>query len=105
MAREELARLLSRLPKRGQSARCCDDLAQLKSRLSVDLLHEKDSFRWVWVFASKGHRIERGIKSKCPSWRGEAPGCPRCQGRVVFAFIGAKRESLDRRSGRSRRRF
>src|SRR5260370_1207574 len=40
---------------------------------------------------------ERCIKSKCPSWRGEAPGRPRCQGRVVFAFIGAKRESLEKK--------
>lgn len=40
------------------------------------------------------------MKNKCPSWRGEAPGRPRCQGRVFFAFIGAERETLDRRSGR-----
>jgi len=52
------------------------------------------------VFASQRRRTRRRIKSKCPSWRGEAPGRPRCQGRVVFAFIGAKRETLDRRSGR-----
>src|SRR5262245_35295483 len=52
------------------------------------------------VFASQRRRTRRRIKSKCPSWRGEAPGRPRCQGRVVFAFIGAERETLDRRSGR-----
>jgi hypothetical protein len=46
MAREELARLLSRLPKRGQSARCCDDLAKFESRLFAELLHWKNSFRW-----------------------------------------------------------
>jgi hypothetical protein len=30
------------------------------------------------------------MKSKCPSWRSPAPSRPRCQGRGVFAFIGAK---------------
>src|SRR5437016_1669550 len=104
MAREELARLLSCLLKRGQSARCCDDQAEFESRLFAELLHWKNSFRW-FRFLLLRHRREPCIKSKCPSWRGEAPGRPRCQGRVVFAFIGAKRESLDRRSGRSRRRF
>ncbi len=48
---------------------------------------------------------ERRIKSKCLSWQGEAIGRPRCQGRVLFAFIGANRESLEGRCGRSRRRF
>src|SRR6266849_1410052 len=37
--REELARLLFRFPKRGQSARCCDDLAEFESRLFAELLH------------------------------------------------------------------
>src|SRR5947208_17045403 len=45
MAREEFARLLSRLLKRGQSARCCDDLAEFESRLFAELLHWKSSFR------------------------------------------------------------
>jgi len=35
-----------------------------------------------------------------PFLAGAAPGRPRCQGSVVFAFIGAHRESLDRKSGR-----
>src|SRR5258708_4525521 len=104
MAREELARLLSCLLERGQSARCCDGLAEFKSRLFAELLHWKNSFR-LFRFCFLEAPPERCIKSKCPSWRGEAPGRPRCQGRVVFAFIGAKRESLDRRGGRSRRRF
>jgi len=55
---------------------------------------------FVWVFAFQGRRTRRRIKSKCPSWRGEALGRPRCQGRMVFAFIGAERETLDRMSGR-----
>ncbi len=46
MAREELARLLSRLPKRGQSALCRDDLAEFESRSFAELLHWKNSFRW-----------------------------------------------------------
>jgi hypothetical protein len=33
------------VPNRGQSARCCDDLAWLNSRLFVDLLHGRDFFR------------------------------------------------------------
>jgi hypothetical protein len=63
-----------------------------------------NSFRW-FVFASQRRRTQRRIKSKCSSWRGEAPGHPRCQGRAVFAFIGAERRPLIRRSGQSRRRF
>src|SRR5206468_4658160 len=50
MAREELARLLSCLLKRGQSARCCDDLAEFESRLFAELLHGKNSFRWFRCF-------------------------------------------------------
>src|SRR6266699_4986478 len=96
MAREKLARLLSCLLKRGQSARCCDDLAEFESRLFAELLHWKNSFRWFRFLLQERHRRERCIKSKCPSWRGEAPGRPRCQGRVFFAFIGAK----DRKSTR-----
>ncbi len=46
MAREELARLLSCLLKRGQSARCRDDLAEFESRLFAELLHWKNSSRW-----------------------------------------------------------
>src|SRR5438128_5903929 len=54
MAREELARLLSCLLKRGQSARCCDDLAEFKSRLFAELLHWKNSFRWFCVLLLRG---------------------------------------------------
>ena len=50
-------------------------------------------------FACQRRRTERRIKSKCPSWRGEALGRPRCQGRVVFAFIGAKRRALTEAGG------
>src|SRR5882762_8987288 len=103
MAREEIARLLSCLLKRGQSARCCDDLAEFKSRLFSELLHWKTPFVG-FVFAPKRHRMERCIKSECPSWRGEAPGRPRCQGRAVCVYR-SEAKTLDRRSGRSRRRF
>src|SRR5215468_9864599 len=36
-------------------------------------------------------------EKQMPFVAGEAPGRPRCQGRVVFAFIGAKRRHLIRR--------
>jgi hypothetical protein len=47
MAREELARLLSRLPKCGKSARCWDELAESENRLIAELLHKKNSFRVI----------------------------------------------------------
>ena len=43
------------------------------------------------------------MKSKCPSWRGKAPVRPRCQGRGVGVHR-SEAQSLDRRSGRIRRR-
>jgi len=44
MAHEELARPLSRLTKRSQSARCCDNLAEFESRSFAELLHRKTPF-------------------------------------------------------------
>src|SRR5882762_1486849 len=63
MAREELARLLSCLLKRGQSARCCDDLAQSKSRLFADLLHWKNSFRWFRFLLLRGTAESGALKA------------------------------------------
>src|SRR5438445_2235437 len=104
MAREELARLLSRLLKRGQSARCCDDLAEFKSRLFAELLHRKNSFRWFRFLLLRGAAESGALKANALPG-----GARRLAVRAVkgaqFAFIGAKRETLDRRSGRSRRRF
>src|SRR5713226_8364123 len=104
MAREELARLLSRLLKRGQSARRCDDLAEFKSRLFAELLHGKNSFRWFRFLLLRGTAESGALKAKALPG-----GARRLAVRAVkgasFAFIGAKRETLDRRSGRSRRRF
>src|SRR6266550_2040344 len=98
MAREELARLLSRLPKRGQSTRCCNDLAEFKSGLFAELLHGKNSFRWCRFLLLRG-TAESGA-SKANALPG---GAKRLAVRAVkgaqFAFIGAKRETLDRRSG------
>src|SRR5712692_9615231 len=104
MAREELARLLSCLLKRGQSARCCDDLAEFESRLFAELLHWKNSFRWVRFLLLRGTAEGGALKANALPG-----GAKRLAVRAVkgaqFAFIGAKRETLDRRSGRSRRRF
>src|SRR5256885_1138541 len=63
MAREELARLLSCLPKRGQSVRCCDDLAEFKSRLFADLLHGKNSFRWFRFLLLRGTAESGALKA------------------------------------------
>src|SRR5882762_10027845 len=63
MAREELARLLSCLLKRGQSARCCDDLAQSKSRLFAELLHWKNSFRWFRFLLLRGTAESGALKA------------------------------------------
>src|SRR5467141_4792404 len=104
MAREELARLLSSFPKRGQSARCCDNLAEFESRLFAELLHWKNSFRWFRFL------LLRGTAGSGPLKANALPGgARRLAVRAVkgasFAFIGAKRETLDRRSGRPKRRF
>src|SRR5205823_5592936 len=105
MAREELARLLSCLLKRGQSARCCDDLAEFESRLFAELLHGKNSFQWVCFLLLRGTAESGALKANALPGGARRLAVPRCQGRVGFAFIGAKRRPLIRRSGRSRRRF
>src|SRR2546421_2840367 len=96
MAREELARLLSRFLERGQSARCCDDLAEFESRLFAELLHWKNSFRWFRFLLLRGTAVSGALKANAlPS------GARRLAVRAVkgaqFAFIGAKRETLDQR--------
>jgi len=63
MAREELARLLSCLFQRGQSARCCDDLAQLESRLFAGLLHWKNFFRWFRFLLLRGTAESGALKA------------------------------------------
>src|SRR5438876_2360697 len=104
MAREELARLLSCLLKRGQGARCRDDLAEFESRLFAELLHWKNSFRWFRFLLLRGTAKSGALKANALPG-----GARRLAVRAVkgaqFAFIGAERETLDRRSGRSRRRF
>ena len=63
MAREELARLLSRLLKRGQSARCCNNLAEFESRLFAELLHWKNSFRWFRFLLLRGTAESGALKA------------------------------------------
>ena len=63
MACEELARLLSCLLQRGQSARCCDDLAEFKSRLFAELLHLKNSFRWFRFLLLRGTAESAALKA------------------------------------------
>src|SRR6266480_1911742 len=104
MVREELARLLSCLLERGQSALCCDGLAEFESRLFAELLHWKNSFRWFRFLLLRGTAESGALKANALPG-----GARRLAGRAVkgaqFAFIGAERETLDRRSGRSRRSF
>src|SRR6266446_458821 len=94
MAREELARLLSCLLKRGQSARCCDDLAEFESRLFAELLHWKNSFRWFRFLLLRGTAESGALKANALPG-----GARRLAVRAVkgarFAFIGAKRETLE----------
>src|SRR2546426_10466044 len=103
MAREELARLLSCLFKRGQSARCCDDLAEFKSRLFAELLHWKNYFRWFRFLLLRG-TAERGAL-KANALRG---GAMRLAADAVkgeqFGLIEAERGDLDVRCGQSKRR-
>src|SRR5712691_666544 len=92
MAREELARLLSCVLKRGQSARRCDDLAEFKSRLFAELLHWKNSFRWFRFLLLRGTAESDALKANALRGGGKAPGRQRCQGRAVLR--------LSERSGR-----
>src|SRR3989442_14429762 len=63
MAREKLARLLPCHLKRGQSPRCCDDLAEFKSRLFAELLHWKNSFRWFRFLLLRGTAESGALKA------------------------------------------
>src|SRR6266576_3551342 len=63
MVREELARLLSCLLERGQSALCCDGLAEFESRLFAELLHWKNSFRWFRFLLLRGTAESGALKA------------------------------------------
>src|SRR5258708_38546082 len=92
MAREELARLLSCLLERGQSARCCDDLAEFKRRLFVDLLHRKNSFRWVLGLCCSEATQSAAHKKQMPFLAG--------RGAWPSALSRARNLRLSERSGR-----
>src|SRR5882724_7991494 len=92
MAREELARLLPCLLKRGQSARCCDDLAEFESRLFAGLLHWKNSFRWFRFVLLRGTAESGALKANA------LPGGARRL--AVRAVKGAWFSRLPERSGR-----
>src|SRR5882762_2373783 len=93
MAREELARLLPCLLKRGQSARCCDDLAEFESRLFAELLHWKNSFCWFRFLLLRGTAESGALKANALPG-----GARRLAVRAVkaaeLAFIEAKRRAL-----------
>src|SRR5258708_7313618 len=91
MAREELARLLSHLLKRGQSARRCDDLAEFESRLFAELLHWKNSFRWFRFLLLRG-TAESGALKAMPFLAG--------RGAWPSALSRARSLRLSKRSGR-----
>ena len=93
MACEELARLLSCLFKRGQSARCCDDLAEFESRLFAELLHGKNSFRWFRFLLPRGTAESGALKANA------LPGGARRL--AVRAVKGAWFSRLSERSGRA----
>src|ERR1700674_3145179 len=80
MAREELARLLSCLLKRGQSARRCDDLAEFESGLFAELLHWKNSFRWFRFLLLRGTAESGALKANALPG-----GAKRLAGRAVKA--------------------
>src|SRR5713101_8188551 len=93
MAREELARLSSCLLESGQSARCCDDLAEFKSRLFAELLHWKNSFRWFRFLLLSGTAESGALKSNA------LPGGAR---RLAVRAVKAARFSRSsERSGRA----
>src|SRR5439155_597648 len=100
MAREELARLLSCLLKRGQSARCCDDLAEFESRLFAELLHWKNSFRWFRFLLLRGTAESGALKANALRG-GERRLAARAVKAAGLAFIEAKRRALTEEAGGS----
>src|SRR6266480_7239554 len=96
MAREELARLLPCLLERGQSAWCCDDLAEFESRLFAELLHWKNSFRWFCFLLLRGTAESGALKANAlPSGARrlavravKAAWFPRSSARSVRALTG-----------------
>src|SRR6266576_1987675 len=92
MAREELARLLSGLLQRGQSARCCDDLAEIESSLFAELLHWKSSFGWFCFSLLRGTAESGALKANA------LPG-----GARRLAVRAVKAASFSRSSERSER--
>jgi hypothetical protein len=92
MSREELAQLLSCFLKRSQCARCCDDLAEFKSRLSAELLHWKNSFRWFRFLLLRGTAESGALKANA------LPGGAR---RLAVRVVkGARFSRLSEQSGR-----
>src|SRR5258708_28671778 len=93
MTREELARLLSCLLKRGQSARRCNYLAEFESRLFAELLHWKNSFRWFRFLLLRGTAKSGALKANA------LPGGAR---RLAVRAVKAARFSRSsERSGRA----
>jgi hypothetical protein len=99
MAREELARSLSSFLKYGQTARCCDDLTEFESRLFAELLHWKKLLSLVRFLLIRGTAESGALKANALPGGARRLAVRAVKGRVIFAFIGANRESLYRRSG------
>src|SRR6266480_168705 len=93
MACEELARLLSRLRKRGQSARCCNNLAEIESRLFAGLVHGKNSFRWFRFLLLRGTAESGALKANALPVEARRLAV-RAVKAAQFAFIEAKRRAL-----------
>ena len=93
MAREELARLLSCLLERGQSARCCDDLAEFESRLFADLFHGKKLLSLVRFLLLRGTAESGALEANALPG-----GARRLAGRAVKAACFSRSSE---RSGRA----
>src|SRR5260370_36643404 len=100
MAREELARLLSCLFKRGQSAGCCDDLAEFESRLFAELLHWKNSFRSFRFLLLRGTAKSGALKANALPGGARRMAVRAVKGAGV-AFIEAKGRALTEQAGGS----
>jgi hypothetical protein len=97
MALEELARPLSRLLKHSRSARCCDDLAEFERGCLLSCCIEKNSSRGFCFLLSRGTAWGGALEANALPG-----GARRLAVRAVkgaqFAFIGAERETLDKRA-------
>src|SRR5260221_88179 len=87
-----------------QRVRRSDELAEVKQRVLGGWLHERRLLWWIWVLLSERRRAKAAQGKQMPFTRG-AGACPSALSRAPgFGVHRSAAKTLDRRSGRIRRR-